>query len=165
MLSSSNTRSPVSPIGNTVVQLVMRSELQAKLFNTGEMDRWLKLIHLSEDFTLMQPFGGSTTHGFDSSPQNMASLSINFRNGDATIELDASYATDDMVVLVFIERQTGEVHGLPKQDWSLRVTQVYRRDDGDWRLVHRHADPLVRKVSLGHTAALARGDAEQQPVG
>jgi len=160
-----STDSPVSSLGDTVAQLVIRSELQAKLFNSGEMDRWLKLVQLSDDFTLMQPFGGPATHGFDSSPEYLASLASKFRNGDATIELDASYATENMIVLVFVERQTGEVHGLPAQDWSLRVTQVYRRDDGEWHLVHRHADPLVRKVSLGHTAALARGDAEQTSVG
>jgi ketosteroid isomerase-like protein len=22
----------------------------------------------------------------------------------------------------------------------LRVTQIYRREDGDWRIVHRHGD-------------------------
>ena len=27
----------------------------------------------------------------------------------------------------------------------LRVTHVYRREDGDWKLVHRHADPLATK--------------------
>ncbi len=27
----------------------------------------------------------------------------------------------------------------------LRVTHVYRREDGDWKLVHRHADPLATR--------------------
>jgi ketosteroid isomerase-like protein len=58
-----------------------------------------------------------------------------------------------------IERQRGEVGGLPAQDWSLRVTQVYRRHGDVWQLVHRHADPLVRALGLERTAALARGAA------
>jgi ketosteroid isomerase-like protein len=62
-----------------------------------------------------------------------------------------------MVVLVMIERQRGEVGGLPDQDWSLRVTQVYRRDGSEWRLVHRHADPLVNNIGLEQAAAIARG--------
>jgi ketosteroid isomerase-like protein len=165
MLKTNTAARAESPIANSVVQLTMRSELQAKLFNTGDMERWLKLIALSDDFTLMQPFGGPTTFSFDDSPANMAHLSQSFRNGTATLELEASYTSDDLVVLVYIERQTGEVHGLPDQDWSLRVTQVYRRDDGHWKMVHRHADPLVRRVSLQHAAALARGDAEQAAVG
>jgi hypothetical protein len=56
-----------------------------------------------------------------------------------------------------IERQHGEVGGLPDQDWSLRVTLVYRRQGAEWWLVHRHADPLVRDVGLKTAAALARG--------
>jgi ketosteroid isomerase-like protein len=28
---------------------------------------------------------------------------------------------------------------------ELRVTQVFRREEGEWRLVHRHADPLMQK--------------------
>jgi ketosteroid isomerase-like protein len=56
-----------------------------------------------------------------------------------------------------IERQHAQVGGLPEQDWSLRVTQVYRREGSDWRVVHRHADPLVHGVDLEQAAALARG--------
>jgi ketosteroid isomerase-like protein len=58
-----------------------------------------------------------------------------------------------------IERQHGEVGGLPDQDWSLRVTQVYRKRGSEWQLVHRHADPLVRHVGLKAAASLARGAA------
>jgi ketosteroid isomerase-like protein len=60
-------------------------------------------------------------------------------------------------VLVVIERQHGEVGGLPDQDWSLRVTWVFRRDGSEWRQVHRHADPLVHGISLEQLSALARG--------
>ena len=56
-----------------------------------------------------------------------------------------------------IERQHGEVGELPDQDWSLRVTQVYRRDGSGWRLVHRHADPLAHGLEFAQAAALARG--------
>jgi len=34
---------------------------------------------------------------------------------------------------------------------------VFRRDGPEWRLVHRHADPLVKGVSLEQAAAIARG--------
>jgi ketosteroid isomerase-like protein len=141
----------------TVAELIRRSEEQARAFNSGDMTRWHRLIQLSDDFTLMQPFGGPASHGFDGSPKRLAELSRHFQNGDAKLEMAASYVSDDLVVLVFIERQHGEVHGLPDQDWSLRVTQVYRRESSRWRLVHRHADPLVRPISLSEAAALASG--------
>ena len=62
-----------------------------------------------------------------------------------------------MVVVVYIERQVTEVAGLSMQDWSLRVTQVFRRDGAEWRLAHRHADPLVRGITLDEAAAIAAG--------
>jgi ketosteroid isomerase-like protein len=60
-------------------------------------------------------------------------------------------------VLVTIERVQAEIANLPEQNWSLRVTQVFRHEDTGWRLVHRHADPLVNGVSLEEAAALTRG--------
>ena len=37
------------------------------------------------------------------------------------LELAQTYASGDIAVLVAIERQHGEVSGMPDQDWSLRV--------------------------------------------
>ncbi|TIN20520.1 MAG: DUF4440 domain-containing protein, partial [Mesorhizobium sp.] len=74
-------------------------------------------------------------------------------------ELLQAYGSADMVVLAIIERPHVEVGGLPAQDWPLRVTLVYRREEAEWRMVHRHADPLVKGVSLEQAAALARGEA------
>jgi ketosteroid isomerase-like protein len=30
--------------------------------------------------------------------------------------------------------------GAPVEPWTLRVTHIYRREHGEWRIVHRHAD-------------------------
>jgi ketosteroid isomerase-like protein len=37
------------------------------------------------------------------------------------------------------ERTSVSVDGSPR-DYVLRVTQVYRREAGTWKVVHRHAD-------------------------
>lgn len=145
------------PLDAVVERLVERSERQAQLFNAGEMERWLDLVQLGDAFTLMQPFGGPASHGFEATPERLAELAASFRNGDASLELAQVVASEDLVVLAYIERQDGEVHGLPKQDWSLRVTQVFQRHGSEWKLMHRHADPLVRQISLAETAALAAG--------
>jgi len=80
-----------------------------------------------------------------------------FAGGEAHVDVVESYVSGDFVVLVLLERQHGKVGGLPDQDWSLRVTMLFRREGDDWRLVHRHADPLVREIDLDRAAALARG--------
>ena len=140
-----------------LVDLVRKTEARASAFMRGDMDKWAGLTRIADDFTLMQPFGGEASRGFDMSPERLARLASYFRNGDAKVELVQSYASGDLVVLAVIEREHGEVGGLPDQDWSLRVTLVYRRQGAEWWLVHRHADPLVRDVGLETAAALARG--------
>ena len=89
----------------------------------------------------------------------MAALGRFFRNGSFEQEVVETYGSPDMVVLAVIERANVEVGGLPAQDWALRVTLVYRREGDDWRLAHRHADPLAPGVTLEQAAALARGAA------
>ena len=155
---ASAAQQPMSAGPNAeLADLVRKTEAQASAFMRGDMDTWSSLVRIAEDFTLMQPFGGEASRGFDMSPERLAQLASYFRNGDAKLELVQSYVSDDLVVLAMIEREHGEVGGLPNQDWSLRVTQVYRRQGGQWWLVHRHADPLVRRVGLETAAALARG--------
>lgn len=140
-----------------VVKLVKLAAEKNDAFIRGDIDTWADLTPIASDFTLMQPFGGPASFGFEKTPQRLAELSQYFRNGKAQLELIRTYGSDDMVVLVMVERQRGEVGGLPEQDWSLRVTEIYRKQGAEWQLVHRHADPLVRRISLEQAAALARG--------
>src|SRR5262247_890509 len=109
----------------------------------GDIDGYLALIEHATDYTLMAPFGGAPTRGFDTSARG--TMARFFKSGTFDQEVVAIYATSDLVVLVTIERVRGEVGGLPEQDWSLRVTQVFRREAIEWRLVHRHADLLLKR--------------------
>jgi ketosteroid isomerase-like protein len=140
-----------------LAELIQRTADAASAFIRGDMRRYLTLITHADDYTLMAPFGGEPTHGFDASRERLEAMEQYFQAGEANLELVQSYVSGDLVVLVVIERQHGKVGGLPDQDWSLRVTLVYRRDDSEWRLVHRHADPLVHSMSLEKVAAIARG--------
>jgi hypothetical protein len=148
--------------GDEVAQLVKRAAEKNAALMRGDMDRWHGLVQIAPDFTLMQPFGGPASHGFDVRPERLAELARFFRNGETNLELAQTYASDGLVVLVMIERQRADVGGLPKQDWSLRVTEVYRNDGSQWQLVHRHADPLVRRIALQQAATLARGGREEE---
>ena len=57
-------------------------------------------------------------------------------------ELVAADASGDMAYTVGIERYTATtVDGRTVQN-NLRVTQVYRREEGAWKVVHRHGDHL-----------------------
>ena len=138
-------------------QLIARTTTAAKAYIRGDMGTYFSLIRHSDDYTLMSPFGGEPQRGFDTSPARLEALAQYFRNGEADLEIVQTYTSGDLVVLVAIERQHGEVGGLPEQDWSLRVTWVFRRDEAEWQQVHRHADTLVHGITLEQLSALARG--------
>jgi len=106
----------------------------------------------------MSPYGGATVRGFDDSEDALAALARFFRHGEADVEVVETYTSGDLAVLVVIERQHGTVGDLPEQDWSLRVTWVFRRTaDSDWEAVHRHADALVHPIDHERLGVLARG--------
>jgi ketosteroid isomerase-like protein len=148
-----------------IADLVARAADANAALMRGDIEEYFALISLADDFTLMSPFGGLPTRGFDMSNDRVAALGRFFRAGRTALELVQAYASGDLAVLVAIERQTAEVGGLPEQDWSLRVTLVFRRDGPAWRLAHRHADTLVHGISLDQAAAIARGGAKLQSGG
>ncbi|MBA2363863.1 MAG: nuclear transport factor 2 family protein, partial [Chloroflexia bacterium] len=45
------------------------------------------------------------------------------------------------------ERRTVSVDGGPAKPGTLRVTHVYRRENGEWKIVHRHGDNLLTDPS------------------
>jgi ketosteroid isomerase-like protein len=142
--------------GVDVAELIRSTAEAAAAYIQGDILRYLALIKHADDYTLMPPYGGEPKRGFDTK-EALESTPKMFRGGEADLELVESYASGDMAVLVAIERQHGEVGGMPDQDWSLRVTLVFRREGPEWQLVHRHADPLVHAMTMEHMAALARG--------
>ena len=129
----------------------------ASAFIGGDTPRYFALMNHADDFTLMPPTGGDVSRDTENRPERIAEMSRFFKRGECTLEVVESYASGDLVVLVVVERQHGEVGDHPPQDWSLRVTLVFRREDGEWRLVHRHADALVHPITFDQLAVLARG--------
>jgi ketosteroid isomerase-like protein len=139
--------------------LVRRITEAAEALIAGDAKRYADLIRHAHDYTLMSPYGGDTVRGFDDSEEALDGLARFFRGGEANVEVVETYTSGDLAVLVVIERQRGTVGDLPEQDWSLRVTWVFRRTaESDWELVHRHADALVHEIDHGRLGALARGE-------
>jgi ketosteroid isomerase-like protein len=56
-------------------------------------------------------------------------------------QIVAADVVGDMAYTVGYEHTQASVDGEPRT-YSLRATQVYRREDGEWRVAHRHADTV-----------------------
>jgi ketosteroid isomerase-like protein len=159
LAAAGSPRAQIAQNDPPIADLILRSERANAALMRGDIDTYLGLITLSNDFTLMSPMGGEPSHGTYTRAE-WDRIGKFFQNGTLKQELVQAYGSADMVVLAVIEHCTGEVGGLPMQEWPLRVTLVYRRQDKDWLLVHRHADPLVKGISVEQSAALARGSME-----
>jgi len=56
-------------------------------------------------------------------------------------EIVAAGASGDLAYIVAFEHTTASLNGAPPQPYVLRVTTVFRREESEWKVVHRHADP------------------------
>lgn len=156
---SATPHSPFLPDAEpTLASLLRDVETAADAFVRGDMATYLTHIRHAPDYTLFRPDGGDAVHGFHATPEQIEQMSRTFRDGESTLEIAASYTSHagDLAVIVLIERQHGQIGPLPDQDFSLRVTLVFRRDPSGWLLLHRHADPLVRPITMDQLASLTR---------
>ncbi len=60
-------------------------------------------------------------------------------------ELVAAGASGDLAYTVGYERHRVSIEGGPVEPHTLRVTHVYRRENGEWKIVHRHGDEVAHR--------------------
>jgi ketosteroid isomerase-like protein len=88
-----------------------------------------------------------TVFGAKLSASGWADVETLFRNvaswfsdsAEYEFEVTAAGASGDLAYTIGYEHNQVKVEGRPRT-YTLRVTHVYRREDGQWRVVHRHAD-------------------------
>ena len=52
----------------------------------------------------------------------------------------AAEVSGDMAYVVGFEHIANSVVGVPVEPYTLRVTHIFRRENGEWKIAHRHAD-------------------------
>jgi ketosteroid isomerase-like protein len=57
-------------------------------------------------------------------------------------EVRAFDVVGDMAFTAGLEHTSASVEGDPRT-YTLRATQIYRREDGEWKVAHRHADAVT----------------------
>jgi len=63
-------------------------------------------------------------------------------------EVVAADVGEEFAYLLAIERTTASVRGSEPTAYVLRSTTIFRREDGGWKIVHRHADPIDDSAAL-----------------
>jgi ketosteroid isomerase-like protein len=97
-----------------------------------------------EDVSLANPFG-PPVRGWEQVAETIERAASNFRDGEMVASEEvAKYVTPELAYTVWLEPQKAKVGG--RQDitpFTLRVMMVFRPEDGEWKIVHRHADPIT----------------------
>jgi ketosteroid isomerase-like protein len=75
----------------------------------------------------------------------MERAASNYRDGEIVgFENVAKHVTPELAYIVEVERYKAKVSGGEElAPIALRVTSIFRREDGVWKIVHRHADPIT----------------------
>ncbi len=84
-----------------------------------------------------------TKSGWDQIGPAFDWLASRFSNCESfQYEVIAAGVSGDLAYIAGIEHTTASVGGAPPAAYSLRVTTILRREDGEWKVVHRHGDPI-----------------------
>jgi ketosteroid isomerase-like protein len=131
----------------TFVDVIGRNNHASEAFMSGDTGPFKALFSDRSDATLANPFGGFAI-GRAEILERLDRAASYYRDGELVgVETIAQVASDDLGYTVEIETLRGFVgQGTERETIALRVTSVFRVEDGAWRLVHRHADPRVTIV-------------------
>ena len=59
------------------------------------------------------------------------------------VEIVAAEASGNLAYIVALEHTTASINGAEPTSYVLRVTTIFRCEDGAWKAVHRHGDALT----------------------
>lgn len=113
-------------------------------FSRGDPAPVKALYSHRDDVTLANPFVGPPARGWTNVSEALDYASSRFRDGEMSEYKTISRIEEaDLAVLLEIEEWKARVGGRDEiSPFTLRVTTVFRSEDGAWKLVHRHADPI-----------------------
>ena len=132
----------------TFADVIERNNHASEAFMTGDTGPFKALYSDRSDATLANPFGGFAIGRAEISERLDRAASY-YRDGElVSVETIAQGGSDDLGYTVEIETVRGFVgQSTERETIALRVTSVFRLEDGAWRLVHRHADPRATVVA------------------
>ena len=100
--------------------------------------------------------------GWDEVSQVFHWLASHFSDCTASrFELVTAGVSSDLAYTVGLEHTSVSWDGVPLEPYTLRVTHVYRRENGEWKIVHRHGDPAPDAGSSRAISTLGKPQAEQ----
>lgn len=97
-----------------------------------------------DDVALANPWG-PFVRGWTDVKETLERAATHYRDGHATgFENIATYQSADLACIAEVERFDAKVGGSDAMSpIAIRVTSVLRHESGGWKVVNRHADPIM----------------------
>jgi ketosteroid isomerase-like protein len=119
-------------------------------FSRGDPEPVKALYSEAEDVTLANPFGPAR-RGRQAVLDALDYASGRFNDGEVTaVDELGRYISEELATILEIEHwraRVGERESV--EPFELRATTTFRCENGGWRIVHRHADPIATADESG----------------
>ncbi len=131
-------------MAESIQEFYTRVEAAAQSFFAGDPGPGFALWSRADDVTI---FGGSgsAAKGWAAVKPRLEYGAALFSggHGSGSIELVAMGESGDLGYTVCVEQSETRSPGSDEsRPVALRVTQIFRREDGEWKIIHRHADAM-----------------------
>jgi ketosteroid isomerase-like protein len=142
-LNGQGNRTPGTEPDMDLDEFVSRCEKAWQVFVTGDPGPAQLLFSRRDDVTLANPWGPAVTGWADVSA-TLEAAAARFRHGHlAAFDVLSRFVSDDLACYHEIERGEAVLGGgTQPESFALRATSMYRREDRQWRIALRHADPI-----------------------
>ncbi len=127
-----------------VDQLIDQYQQALDVFMKGNPEPVKELFSHREDVTLANPLG-PPAHGWEHVAKTAEHAASQARDGEFLgAEIIEKNVTSELAYVVEIEQAKAKIGGSEDiTPFALRVTMIFRPEDGEWKIVHRHADPIT----------------------
>lgn len=131
----------MSELDDFLADVLPRQIKAETAIHNGDAAPRLAMWSTLDPLTLLGAASGGAKTGRESVVRISNWIAGNFSDCTAyDFELVAAGVSGDLAYTVGMERCTRSWQGGPPEDSILRVTHVYRREHGEWKIVHRHGD-------------------------
>lgn len=127
-----------------VDRLNERYHLASGEFLKGNPEPVKRLWSHKEDVSLANPYG-PPVRGWAEVAKTIEHAASLRRDGEFLgYDLVSKYATSELAYVVQIERAKAKIGGQEEiTPYAVRSTMIFRSEEGEWKVVHRHADPIT----------------------
>jgi ketosteroid isomerase-like protein len=106
----------------------------------GDVGPRLRMWSHNDPVTLFAALGPSKTGWAELEPTFRSVASRVSGGRDLTYELISFDVSEDLAWTLGFSRFTVSIDGGPLTRYTLRLTHLYRREAGEWKVVHEHSD-------------------------